>query len=387
MVVVYACAYAIFGVLSPFAPIWFAIRGYSATEIGLLIATPLLARAVTAPILAQAVRRWGPRSVLRLVGFVAAVAMFTVASLPKSIVIAPLWVVTSCGLQFCGPLLDVLTFPASGNGRLIYGHLRAVGSASYVGATLVVGVLVGLWDSRVIPIWICVFSLGLSALASILPTKVTESIAPLPLLIGLDTKPGSNRTIILLTASVSGLVLASHGFYALAPIVWRAQGFSSAAVGALWSIGVVADFLILLFGQQFRSRVAPERILILGSVAAMMRWALYSTSPGLLLIVAGQLAHAVTLTSVLYASLQLIHRFSSDGRFLTNQAANWGIGTGLLLGASQLLSSWLYSTIHAVGYLIMILPAFFGLLLSIALSIVIATRQTAASDDAPSQLY
>ncbi|CAN7280922.1 MFS transporter [Phenylobacterium sp. LjRoot164] len=49
----YAALFVGTGASSPYIPVWFASRGLSGAEIGLILSAPMLARAVTAPAIAM----------------------------------------------------------------------------------------------------------------------------------------------------------------------------------------------------------------------------------------------------------------------------------------------------------------------------------------------
>ncbi len=363
----YICLYAFFGVSSPFMPLWFKDHGFSGTVIGAMLAAPLIARVVTAPPMAWFGRRYGPRLAVLGLAFIGAVGVIALWASTAAWMRMLSWFVVSSALAACSPLLDVCALGAAAQRGFAFGRLRGAGSLAYVATSLVAGVLITTFGSNVIMIWLicaCIsVAIGAQCVLASNPDAPPASSSQ-----NVEPRWNSNRLKLVWVGAICGLIMASHGFYALAPIVWRGQGLSPTVCGALWIVGVFSDFLILFFGEPIRARIAPERMLVLGALTAIARWTLYSTSPSVPLIIVGQAMHAFSLTSVLLASLHLTQRFSSDNGLLVNQAANWGLSTGLFLGASQLVSGWLYDHFHAVGYLVMVIPAALALLLAIGLA-------------------
>src|SRR4029079_17441592 len=76
---------------------------------------------------------------------------------------------------------------------------------------------------------------------------------------------------------VGGLIQASHAvLYSFGSIHWRSLGFSGFDTGIFWAMGVSCE--ILLFSQSGRAirAVGPFGLLVLGGVAAIIRWTAYA---------------------------------------------------------------------------------------------------------------
>jgi hypothetical protein len=67
----------------------------------------------------------------------------------------------------------------------------------------------------------------------------------------------------------------SHGaYYAFYSIHLRAAGYSSTAVGALWSLGVLAEVLVFLVMHRILMRFGARRVLLWSLGLAAVRWLL-----------------------------------------------------------------------------------------------------------------
>ncbi len=83
--------------------------------------------------------------------------------------------------------------------------------------------------------------------------------------------------MFLLAASC---VQASHAlYYSFGSLHWRAQGIPAGAIGALWSVGVVAEVALFAVSGRVIAYCGTARLLMLAGLAATLRWALHGDRP------------------------------------------------------------------------------------------------------------
>ncbi|MGO4871603.1 MAG: MFS transporter [Roseiarcus sp.] len=161
LALIYGAIFLVFGVQSPFLPVWLSARGLGIADIGLALAVPRLLQVFVIPLLS----RWADKR-----GGV--VAMLVLSCLSMTLLFAALAATTGLtrtlvviGLLFCAqsgalPLIDVLAFaifapgsPAasgapeareSGAPPFDYGRVRKWGSAAFIAGNLVAGLFLTL---------------------------------------------------------------------------------------------------------------------------------------------------------------------------------------------------------------------------------------------------
>ena len=74
----------------------------------------------------------------------------------------------------------------------------------------------------------------------------------------------------------TGITQASHAYgYSFSAIYWKSIGIEETMIGALWSISVVAEVIMFTFFRRLFGRLHPAKVLMIGSAAAMFRWAVF----------------------------------------------------------------------------------------------------------------
>ena len=152
---VYAALFIGTGASSPYIPVWFAHRGLSGAEIGLILSAPMLARAVTAPAIAM----WADSFRLRRTPLI---LMALAAALAYGLLAAPfglawwfgVWFVASTLISTMAPLTDVVVFRRAGQDGFNYGFPRGIGSVAYIIANVAVGALLARYSPELVLVWI-----------------------------------------------------------------------------------------------------------------------------------------------------------------------------------------------------------------------------------------
>ncbi|PTT07214.1 MFS transporter, partial [Caulobacter sp. HMWF025] len=176
-----------------------------------------------------------------------------------------------------------------------------------------------------------------------------------------------DRTFCLAVAT-AGLIQGAHAFYyGFSAILWRKQGLSEPMIGVLWAVGVAAEVGFMWFLEPWRRRVGPEKLMVLGGAAALLRWTLYAFSPPLWMLFPLQGLHALTFAASFLASLRLIEKLTPPASASSAQAINSALSSGLTIGLATLASGPLFDALGPRGYLAMAAMAILGLAGAMAL--------------------
>ena len=268
----YAVVFTEIGIAMPFLPIWLDALGLDAGVIGLLLALPIATRiAVTAPLMGQIDRGLGPRRLIVL-GSLAVAA--TYALMPPAAglgwpALAVLAVLNAAAGAPLVPSIDYLTLAAvRRDPRLAYARIRMGGSVAFLAANLAGGALLADLGGRLaVPVLLT----GLALLAGLVAALCSPAAAP-PHAASEGGRPRLPRRLWLCIGAAA-TIQASHGaVYGFGSIHWTGHGISSAWVGGLWAVGVLAE--IALFAGAARLPPAwrePVPLLALGGAAAIVR--------------------------------------------------------------------------------------------------------------------
>lgn len=341
------------GIHLPFWPVWLNARGITPGESGLILAVGVWSRVLANPIAGNLADLLGKRrmpliwcawiSLLAVTQFLWAQSFWPILifSLVYGLAWAPL-----------GPLADNLTMTSAKISHFDYGRVRLWGSASFMVATVVAGIILTDRDpGLILPLLI-----GGTLLVAIASHWLPD--VPVP---AADRDQGTPVLQLLrqkhfLTFLIGGGALnAAHGaYYAIGSLAWRDVGLSSDVIGWLWAEGVLAEILLFYFGLTVLRRLPPLALMMTAAATGLIRWPLTILAGGdLSVLIPLQLLHAATFAAAHLGAMHYISRTVSPTLTATAQTLYATMANGLLLGASMLVSSWLYGYIGIYAYLAM----------------------------------
>ncbi|HQR87738.1 MAG: MFS transporter [Caulobacter sp. 12-67-6] len=362
----YVAIYLGTGVSLPYIATYLRDRGLSGAAIGLILAIPMLAKPFTGPALAV----WADgftlrRSPMVLLSLGAGLGYAALLIAPGALGLAIAWFIGQTLLSTVSPLLDVVTLRRARSEGFNYGLPRGTGSAAFIVANLVMGVALTFAAPAIIPLWIALSAL-LAALAAgvFVPPERVHAEGAKPLGSERWKDLGAllrDRTFVLAVMTV-GLIQGAHAFYyGFSTILWRNQGISEPIIGLLWGVGVAAEVGFMWFLEPWRRKVGPEKLLILGAVAAVLRWIAYAFAPPLWMLFPMQALHALTFAATFMASLRLIEKLTQPANASAGQALNSAFSGGFTLGVATLCAGPLFDAFGSYGYLAMAVTAALGL--------------------------
>lgn len=346
------------GASSPYMPVWFAHHGLTGAQIGLILSLPMLARAFTAPLLAV----WADSFKLRrtALSFLSIGVAFAYALMALPLGFAGwmvVWFAASSAFSTISPLTDVIVLNRARRDGFNYGWPRGIGSTAFIVANVVMGAVLTWGSPDLVLVWITA-AVSVTALAArfLLPpdpvheaghvAKAADRFAGVS---GLLKDSGFMTAVI-----AAGLIQSAHAFYySFSTLVWKQQGLPESMTGVLWGVGVAAEVLFMWFMEPWRRRIGPRNLLVMGAVAAMVRWTALAFAPPLWLLFPLQILHVLTYAATFLASLQLVERLSTPQNASAAQALNSALSAGALMGVATMASGPLFDRFGAQGYFLM----------------------------------
>lgn len=361
----YAALFFVVGCYLPFMPVWLYWRSLDAGEIAVLLAAPLFTRIFFTPLIGFAADLAGSRR-----NIVVALAWGSLLSflllwaadgfwqmLLASILLAVNWTTIT-------PLIETVAVSGIRSGTLNYGRVRLWGSLSFIAASLGSGVIIGkIGPEVVLPILVAGTALVVVG-AHLLPRALGDRGRTLSTLRGVgfaDAFRLIHAPLFLLFLLAASLIQASHAlYYSFGTLHWRAQGIPDGVIGALWSVGVIAEVALFAVSGRVIAYVGTTRLLMLAGVAATLRWGVMAVDPPFWMLGPLQTLHAMSFGAAHLAAIHFLTHAVPENRAATAQGVYAAAVAGLALGTATVASGPLYDSFAGGAYGAMAVLALVG---------------------------
>ncbi len=326
-----------------FFPAWLADIGLNTAQVGVVLAVAAWLKVPVTLLAGSVADQWGRRKrVLLLVAGLLAAGMPLLLITQDFVLICILWAMLGALLSTCVPLTDsigVATVHVDAHAN--YGRMRLWGSVSFLLCSLAGGWLIRAGPAET-AVWLMIAGAVLMLLACLwLPDHRIQSsgrggFAAVRALLKL---PG-----FIVTLLVAATLMASHAaLYSMATLHWLSLGHSLPVIGALWSIGVVAEILVFYFAPQLNRRFSPWSLMLIAAAVGVIRWSTTAFVSSLVMLFAVQLLHSVTFTFNQLALMSYIQnevpaRYTASAQTIYDSCA-----IGLVFGLALFVSGWVSS--------------------------------------------
>lgn len=362
----YAALFLVVGCYLPYFPVWLAWRSLHTDQIAVLLATPLFTRILFTPAISFAADWLGDRRKIvvglawgALLSFLLLWAADSfLAMLLATVLLAINWTTIM-------PLIESVAVSGIRSRALDYGRVRLWGSVSFIIASLVAGFAIGRAGAGIVmPLLVgaaALMVLGVHLLPRELAATPPQAAPAFRALRVGDAVDLFRAPLFLLFLPAASLVQASHAlYYSFGSLHWRAQGIPDEVIGALWSLGVVAEVALFAVSGRVIGRSGAARLLMLAGLAATLRWAFMAIDPPLLTTALLQLLHALSFGAAHIAAIHFIAHAVPFDRAATAQGLYAAIVAGLVLGLVTLACGPLFRSFGGEAYAAMAMLALMG---------------------------
>jgi PPP family 3-phenylpropionic acid transporter len=372
--VFFAALFLGIGVYQPFFPIWLQSRGLTATEIAIVMAAPMV-RIVAAPAIAFLADRIGERRKPIIILCALALACFAayaiVAGFWRIMIVSILMAIVWPSII---PLAEAAAVGGSHDRGIDYGRVRLWGSLAFIAGSLVTGVVVGLWTAAAV-LWLLigaqVVTLAVAMTLPAMPAEgATDGGAPVPAGVTLADvgRLFRGRAFVLMLVA-TGLTQAAHAlYYAFGAIHWRSLAIDEGIIGLLWSVGVLGEVALFAFSGRAVAILGPVGLIVLGSAAAALRWAVTALDPPLGVLFAAQALHGLSFGATHLGTVHFIFRAVPRSLQATAQGFYSAVSSGILLSGTIALCGPAYNALGGDAYLLMCVMAVIATACALVLS-------------------
>lgn len=364
LAIFYGVVFLLIGGFLPYFAVWLDGRGLSASEIGIVLATPLMVRVMITPVISFRADRTGDRRGMLIIlawGTLGASLVFTQTHgfwtiLSASIVFAVFW--TSIM-----PLAEATAMAGVRRAGLDYGRMRLWGSLTFILASTGGGFAIQRWGSEA-ALWTFIFAStaivvgahflppsdgngsaktdGSGARVTMAPIRVRDAVALM------------KAPLFLLFLLATSAAQSAHAiYYVFGTLHWRGLGISTGIIGMLWAIGVIAEVLLFTKSAQIVRAIGPLRLICIAGMATAVRWTLTAMDPAIGFLFVIQILHGATFGAAHLGAVHFISAAVPEEYAGTAQGVYASVTSGIAMGSMMAVSGLLYRALGGESYYVM----------------------------------
>jgi len=333
--------FASLGVLVPYWALYLKSLGFSALQIGQLMAIVMATK-----IVAPNIWGWIADHSGRRMSVVRAGSLFALVSFVGVYFGQGYWWLATVMLLFSFfwnavlPQFEATTFSHLGQQARRYSSIRLWGSVGFILAVAGLGPVLEQTGPGILPTVVLVSFAGIWFASWLTPDAGKAHGQPYaPALRQVLGQPA-----VLALLAVCFLAQASHGpYYTFYTIYMEQHGYSRSVIGQLWALGVIAEVVVFLFMHRLLGGTGLRALLILSLMLSAVRWLVIGTLvESLTAMVLAQLLHAATFGIYHATAIQMIHIYFAGRHQGKGQAlySSLSFGAGGAVGSLYSGMSW-----------------------------------------------
>ena len=331
----YLFHFASLGVLVPYWSLYLKHEGFSAAQIGELIALLAATKIVSPNIWGWIADHTGHRMAVVRIGATLGVLSFILVYFAHSYwTLALVMVLFSFFWNAILPQFEANTLSHLGSEYHRYSSIRLWGSIGFIVTVAGMGPMLDAHGASILPTVLLLMFVGIWLASLLAPRQdgvlqhvTTKSLREVLL-----------QPSVLALMAVCFLMQAGHGpYYTFYTLYMEGHGYSRSVIGQLWALGVIAEVVIFLFAPRLLGRFGLRNLLLGSLLLATLRWLLIGYYPDVLPIVLfAQLLHAATFGVYHAAGISLFHKYFT-GR---HQGRGQAIYSSISFGAGGAIGSY-----------------------------------------------
>jgi PPP family 3-phenylpropionic acid transporter len=304
-------------VITVYAGIWFASKGLTPDQIGVVNAAPVVLILLLNIIVGRIADRaadW--KTVIVIGGVVAGLTPFGLFVVNDFWGILIVWVLVNLPAGLIGPVTDAATLRMTYRRGTQFGPIRAWGTIGYM-VMLVLGGFILSWLGG----WIFLpLVVGLSLLRTLGTFGLPRFRAPVagethvaPADTGARRLGEVMKPFFVLPLVGFSMVFGTHIILnAFQGLLWMEQGFSADIIGPLLAVGAISEAALMFVFARFSKRFSARSLILASAIVAVFRWACMALQPDLVWLIPLQALNAITFALGFMGCMHFIANWTSD---------------------------------------------------------------------------
>lgn len=332
--------FAVIGGLSPYWAAYLSALGLSPPMIGLLVSVPMVTRLIAPYVWGALADATGKRLQIVRFGALGAALSFSVL-----LFLQDFWSLFFATLVFSFfwnailPQFEGMTLSYLGSRSHEYSRIRLWGSLGFIVMVLALGWLFDVSSIHLLPACLMAGLLWVVFVSWLLPPVSVPPSSSSGQLASILKQP----TVMYFFVAIF-LLQASHGvYYGFYTLYLQEQGYSSALISGLWSLGVVTEIVLFIYAPNILQRFSLRQCLLVSLLLASLRWLIIGVAVDQVAWLGiAQLAHAFTFGMVHAVAMVLMKDYFDEGLQGRAQALYSAIGFGAGAAVGTFSAGWLW---------------------------------------------
>lgn len=320
--------YAYAGTFATYAALFFAARGMSVPQIGVLLSLIQVMRIVGPNVWGWVADHTSHHArVLRLTAFAALLGFSGLFFAESFAQFFAAMVVINLFVSAQAPLADGLMLAELRGDLGKYGRIRLWGSVGFIVAVVAGGYLLD-WFGVGSLLWYCGGLLLLVIGASLRIRDVAAEHHPhaTPKLGSVLRQP----EVVAFFLSAALMVGAHMALYAFYSLYLERAGYGKSVIGMMWALGVVAEVVFFYVQGRVFTRFGAQKVMMAAFAIAVLRFVVTGALPGLLwVLIAAQVMHAATFAAHHSAAVLTMQRWFTGPLAARGQALYISLAYGI----------------------------------------------------------
>ncbi|MBV1786537.1 MFS transporter [Marinobacterium sp. D7] len=340
----YLFYFAFLGALVPYWSLYLQSFGFGPELIGILMGMLHATRIIAPSLWGWLADRSGHRMLIVRLGSLAAWIVFALIFwAEQALYIGLVTLAFSFFWNAILPQFEVVTLRYLGEDKHDYSRIRVWGSIGFIASVAGTGYLMDLVSIRMLP-WILLGLLMLIWLNTLIVRQGQGREDGSEAANGQAFMPLLKRPQVLAFFAVCFLIQFGHGpYYSFFSPMLEQLAYSRGVIGALWSLGVLAEVVLFFYMRRVLLRWSLRTIILVSLWLSVLRWVLTALLPDYILpLMLAQLLHAASFGSLHIAGIALVQHYFPPFAQGRGQAlfSSLGFGAGGLLGS--VAAGWIW---------------------------------------------
>lgn len=363
----YFSYFATLGILVPYWSLYLQSLGYSAKEIGELLAILVGTKLVAPYIWGWIADHTGYRvRIVQIGALLAALSFLLVYKVEGYWAMAAVMMSYSFFWNAILPQFEVVTLNHLNERRGYYGLVRSWGSIGFIMAVMLTGPLVDQYGvDIVLPLLAMVFfMLWISSLAmpsDNRPDDIHQKSIDKVLQV-------ARQPPVLALFTICFLMQFSHGaYYVFFSIYLEDNGYSKTMIGQYWALAVLAEVIMFLFMSRLIKRFGLKKLLVASLMIAVIRWIIvaYFINSAIILMFS-QSMHAATFGLYHAIAIYYIYHYFTGKLQGRGQALYSSLSFGAGGAAGSLVSGYSWEFLGSeITYIIASISVLIGAIVAL----------------------